>query len=637
MKKVLLFAAVALVALASCSSEEMIEVTTPQDNSPSAVSNAITFSSSSKGITRADLYGSAAAAKLGNKFVVYGTKHTSAEGATDAKDAVVYKNFQVAWTTGTAGTTASNSSDWEYVGLTAYDATVTASQGIKYWDYSAAGGYTFYAFSSSDISYPKESTDLVEVTKVTSDESGSPSLYNKGYQVTVKNGATLNNLYFSDRVPVAKANYDKTVDFTFRNIGAKVRVGFYETIPGYKVKIDQFYIDNANSAVVTDFATMNDAQTDGFYASLQNVKTSVNQTINVTYYESGATENHPKVSNPSGNYNYYLKLGNGTGIINKELKTSSSDPTWVAGKAADNYYIPVFPFEGNTNPLLLKLDFTMTAEDGSGDVIHVRGARAIVPVQYVQWKSNFAYTYIFKISDKSNGTTGKVDDNGDPITNPTDPDFDPEGLKPITFDAIVVDVSNELQETITSVATNTITTYAEGAIVNEYTSGKPIYTVITKTADHTVIEPTEIGAATGNAQVYSLSKAATEAEVLGQLTGSPMGITMTAVTPVATIESTVPLTDGTNPAIKNVKFTPSAAGTYAYVYTTTAYVAPTYAVQASGTYSSGNTYYMQSGSGAYFAVTVPNEAAFVANKSNLYLKTADGTPGVYDVKIIKVQ
>ena len=45
-------------------------------------------------------------------------------------------------------------------------------------------------------------------------------------QVTVKNGASLNNLYFSDRVPVAKEDYEKTVSFTFRNIGAKVRFRF---------------------------------------------------------------------------------------------------------------------------------------------------------------------------------------------------------------------------------------------------------------------------------------------------------------------------------------------------------------------------------------------------------------------------
>ena len=66
-------------------------------------------------------------------------------------------------------------------------------------------------------------------------------------------------------------------------------------------------------------------------------------------------------------------------------------------------------------------------------------------------------------------------------------------------------------------------------------------------------------------------------------------------------------------------------------------MAPTYAVQTSGTYDSSNTYYMLSGSGAYFAVPVTTEAAFDANKSNLYLQTTSGTPGVYDVKVIKVQ
>lgn len=626
MKKNLFFAALALVALASCTTDEMIEVTNPLDNSPSDT-NAIVFSPATKGITRADLYGSAAADKLGNKFVVYGTKHVDAEDKTDANDAVVFNNFQVAWTTSTAGTTPSNSSDWEYVGLQAYDAK-PSSQGIKYWDYSANNGYTFYAFSSTDISYPQDATnDKVVVTKVTTDGT---SLYNKGYEVTVKNGATLNNLYFSDRVPVAKTDYEKIVDFTFRNIGAKVRFGFYETIPGYSVTIDRFYIDGDATDVVTNFAEMNVAKTDGFYASLQNVKRGVDQTLNVTYYDNtnATIENRPKLTNPTAGYNYYLKLGNGTGIINKELATTSASPTWVAGKAADNYYIPVFPFEGNINPLLLKLDFTLTADDESNDVIHVRGARAVVPAQFVQWKSNFAYTYLFKISDKSNGTTGEVDGNDDPIN-------DPEGLKPITFDAIVVDVAEELQETITSVSTRSITTYAEGAIVNEYNAGKPIYTVISTKSTGGVITPSGLGDAAGQAQVYKLNKAATEAAVLAQKTGSPMGITFTAQS--TTIESTIPLVDGTNPSIKNVKFTPADAGTYAYIYTTTAYVAPTYEVQSSGTYDSSKTYYLLSGSGAYYPVTVPNEAAFNENKAKLYLQTDPGTPGVYDVKVIKVQ
>lgn len=623
MKKNLFFAAMALVAFASCTSDEMVEVATPQDNSPSDVSKAIVFSPTTKNVTRADLYGSDAATKLGNKFVVYGTKHAAAEDKTAANDAVVYNNFQVAWTASTAGKTASNSSDWEYVGLQAYDATPT-KQGIKYWDYSAVEGYTFYAFSSSDISYPAGASDLVSVSKTTSDGT---SLYNKGYEVTVKDGATLNNLYFSDRVPVAKTDYDKIVSFTFRNIGAKIRVGFYETIPGYSVSIDKFYIDEDASAAVTTFPAMKDAKTDGFYASLQNVKRGVDQTLNVTYYDdSEATiENRPKMTNPSEGYDWSLNLGNAAGIINKTLGTASSAPTWVDG-SENGDYTPIFPFEGNTNPLLLKLDFTLTADDGSPDVIHVRGARAIVPAQYVKWKSNFAYTYLFKISDKSNGTTGEVDGNGDPI--------DPEGLKPITFDAIVVDVTEELQQTITSVSTRSITTYAEGAIANEYKVNKPIYTVISTKSTGGVITPSGLGDAAGQAQVYKLNKAATEAEVLAQKTGSPMGITFTAQS--TTIESTVPLVDGTNPSIKNVKFTPTEAGTYAYIYTTTPYVAPTPTAAVTGTYDSGTTYYMLSGSGAYYAVSVPNEAAYEANLAKLYTLSG-GTAGEYDVKVIKVQ
>ena len=626
--KYFILAVLAGITFASCSNDDFASennqtlVTQPGDGS-------INFGFSAPAMTRADLYGSDAATRLGNKFVVYGTKHVNAEDKTADNDKVAFNNFQVAYTASTAGTTASNTSDWEYAGLQAYDATPT-QQGVKYWDYSAKQGYTFYAFSSSDITYPKnEANDKVLVTKVISDET---SLYNKGYAVTVKTGANLGNLYFSDRVPVAKENYEKTVNLTFRNIGTKVRFGFYETVPGYTVKIDRFYIDDANAAVVTDFATMNDAQTDGFYASLQNVKGSANQAINVTYYDAGAEINRPRVSNPTGGYDYNIKLGSAETIIGKELSTSATTPTWVDGSTT-GAYSTVYPFEGNTNPLLLKLDFTLTADDNSPnpDVIQVRGARAIIPAELVKWKGNFAYTYIFKISDKTNGTTGDVDENGDPIT-------DPEGLKPITFDAVVVDVTEQRQEVISSVSTNSITTYAEGAIVNEYKAGEPVYVAVTNNAaaTHPVITPTAIGTAATEAQVYKLSKAATEAEVFAQLTGSSAGLTMTEVSG-ASVETAVPLAGGATSDISNVKFTPATAGTYAYVYTTTAYVAPTYAVQSSGTYDSSATYYMLSGSGAYFAVPVTSEAAFNANKTKLYLQTAAGTPGVYDVKVIKVQ
>ena len=620
MRKSLCFA-VAILLMASCSEGNYVgdkNLVNQEEGS-----RAIAFGAGSRAITRGDLYGASAAAKLGSKFVVYGTKHVSAEDKTAENDAVIFNNFQVKWIENTAGTTASNSSDWGYVGLQAYDATPT-SQGVKFWDYSATNGHTFYAFSSTDISYPKnETNDKVLVSKVTSDET---SLYNKGYSVTVKNGANLQNLYFSDRVPVDKTGYDKTVSFTFRNIGTLVRFGFYETIPGYSVKIDKFYIDDDAEAVVTTFPAMNVAKTDGFYAALQNVKRSSDQTLNVTYYASGEKANRPKVSNPTGGYDYYFKLGDGTGLINTALGTSSSAPTWTDGTTGS--YSLVFPFEDNSNPLLLKLDFTMYADDGSPDVIHVRGARVVVPAQYMKWKDNFAYTYIFKISDKTNGTTGAVDENGDPT--------DPEGLKPITFDAIAVDITEQREEFITSVSNKSITTYANGAIENEYTTSKPIYVVVSDAASGAIIEPTGLGDADGQAQVYKLNKAASESEVMAQLTGSAMGITMIAET--TTLETTVPLADGTTPSISNVKFTPSAADKYyAYVYTTTKYVAPTYVNQSAGTYDSSKTYYMKTANDVYYAVSITSSAAFAEHKDQLYLINSAGTPGVYDVKIIKVQ
>jgi hypothetical protein len=648
MRKINYFlAALGAIMMASCANDDFLGEnpgTTPQTKEESP----ILFSGGATNLTRADLYGAEAATKLGNKFVVYGTKHmeNNAEDETADNDNVVFKNFQVAWQENTAGTTESNSSNWEYVGKQSYDAQ-SKPQGIKYWDYNADKGYTFYAFSyhkdsptanAPGLSYPMdEDKDDVKVVKTTSDES---SLYNKGYKVTVKPTATLNNLYFSDRLTVAKADYDKTVTLTFRNVGAKVRVGFYETIPGYDVTIDKFYIDENASGAVTDFAEMKDGKTNGFYAALQNVKKSANQTINVTYYEEGTVINRPKVSNPTGGYDYYLKLGNGTGIINKTLSDNSAAPTWVAGKTADNYYIPVYPFEGNTTPMLVKLDFTMKANDGSDDEIHVRGARAIVPAAYVQWKCNFAYTYLFKISDKTNGTTGDVDDNDDPIT-------DPEGLKAITFDAVVVDITDERQETITSLSSNSITTYAEGAIANEYKKGQPIYVVVSDNFDlndpnhYKVITPSGIGDEAGEAQVYSIDRATSEAEVLAQLTGSPIGLDMDPVDG-ASVETTVPLTDGTKPAIDNVKFTPATAGTYAYVYTTKAYVAPEYEAVTTNTYDSGTTYYLRSGAAepyVYYAVSVPTKDAFEDNIDKLYkVKTGKtGTAGVYDVKVIKVQ
>lgn len=98
----------------------------------------------------------------------------------------------------------------------------------------------------------------------------------------------------------------------------------------------------------------------------------------------------------------------------------------------------------------------------------MKGATATVPAEYTEWKSGYAYTYIFKISQDTNGSTGGSS----------------TGLTAISFDAVVVDdEANGLQETITTVSDNSFTTYGykDDKVTtngNEYVNGTDIYATV---------------------------------------------------------------------------------------------------------------------------------------------------------------
>ena len=633
MKKYL-FLAAALAAMVSCSDNSFVGENGP--NGPLGDGDgAIAFGADFQNVTRAgDQVGSDAATTLQNQFIVYATKHEAAEAADASHDVAVFTNYKVEYTANTAGTKMSNTHNWDYVGLTPYAAAkvspAATSQTIKFWDYSAAQGYTFYGIASkADI----ETNNTVTVTKTT---TGS-TVYDKGYSVVIKNGANLDQLYVADRLPVAKTDFNKPVTLTFRNFGARVRVGFYETIPGYKVKINKFYVDGDASAAVTTFGAMDVANTTNFAASLQNIKTNPSEsgnTMTVSYYNgTNGPINQVKLAASTAEYNYSLVLG--TGVVSAtELATSSATPTWDKSEGA---YTTVYPFEANSNPMLVKVDYTLTAEDGGGEIIKVQGANVVVPTQYVQWKSNFAYTYIFKIAPNTNGTT----------------DGTVQGLYPITFDAVTVAVADDkTQETITNFEDYSITTYANGSKVtqnNEYKSGENIYIVKTNNSTGAVVAPSAIGVAAGNAQVFKATTtgdAISEATVLAKLTGSPDGITLTATTSgeAASLVQKVPAADGTEFDFGSngaVKFTPSTTSdaTYVYVFTRTAYVAPTYTSAASAAWSSTTYYFKNTVSDVdyYYPAAGINEANFATYKANLYTKSADGTPGLYDIKVIKVK
>ena len=182
----------------------------------------------------------------------------------------------------------------------------------------------------------------------------------------------------------------------------------------------------------------------------------------------------------------------------KAAVTIGESATGATYDKAAKAYTSVFPKENNDQNLKLKVCYTLTAPV-TGETIVVTDATAEVPAEYLKWKPGYAYTYIFKISDNTNGSTGT------PGTNPA-------GLYPITFDAIETVDNDGLAEYITTVSKPTITTFGYDATNkkfvtdgSEYVAGKDIYATFT---EGSTVKTPELG--TSGAQhvnIYSVTSA----------------------------------------------------------------------------------------------------------------------------------
>ena len=195
-----LLAAVAVIVLASCSNDDFIGGSDVAQRNAS--NGEITFASGMGAITRADIVGADAATLLGSKFIVLGMKGDgTATGMTP-----VFQNYLVQWQANSAGTSESNTHDWEYAGITAVDPSPIkgTTQTIKYWDYSAAR-YDFAAFStgaSSMITAGEPTAGQVLVSAI--EYNGAEG---KGYTMQGA-AADLANCYIADMVTVEKDRYN---------------------------------------------------------------------------------------------------------------------------------------------------------------------------------------------------------------------------------------------------------------------------------------------------------------------------------------------------------------------------------------------------------------------------------------------
>ena len=633
MKKYFIFAAFAGVALASCTDDDFVGNVSPP--AEEEVLAPISFSSSQNAFTRANFVGAEAAEKLGKKFVVTGFK-----GATTASPgSIVFDNYLVEYTENTAHKTESNSSNWEYVGKGLIPHAVTngiTQQATKYWDYTQTQ-YDFFAWSTGTKTaiYEGNYADgQVLVTNI-QPNSKSPSWATdrKAYTFSGK-AEDLSQCFISDLVTVNKSGtagygevtgYNETVKLTFRQLGTKVRIGIYETVPGYSVKNVKFY---TTGAVLTDKATqivdnatlftaLEDIYTEGTYTvKFKTVDTPDDADNNQAHIEFSPKAGVQKSFESWGSMNYTIRES-GEGNEGKVYLGRSSNTATFAGNPADNYYKIFLPNETGAN-LNLRVDFTLESIDGSKEVIEVKNAKAQVPLIYATWKPGFAYTYLFKISDETNGRTGVYDPTqGDDATI----NSDPAGLYPITFDALVVNAEDQTQETITTIATPSITTYQQNSTVvndNEYKAATgDIYV--------TVNEGDALVTLTGKADLYKIEDDMTEAEVIDALTyrnddqpsGKILGRSGKELTNTTKVSAKGDLAANKWMLTNSVEFGADGnaisvsddqamrfraeAGTYAFVYTKTASTSTTdfYEARAFTNFTTGETRY----SYAYMSTT----------------------------------
>lgn len=461
-------AAASALALASCSSDDFLgEI---QGNEQNGATTTINFGGDTGKITRASSTGKTAADLLENNFVVVGFKGNKTDAANNENYA--FDHYNVNFKDGSAFSSESNRAGWEYVNqdmnVKGTKPAASLAQGgasqqtIKYWDHSCKS-YDFIAFSMGKKDAASEYATPTHVDK--------DNLATAAYTLS-GNVNTLSECYISDMKTVTEPNYNKTsVSMSFRHLASKVRMALFEIVPGYVISDVKFYTDATSTTTDNTEGTLIGGFNNSGTLTVYFPTTGTDHAAEKDYNKAHVRFTKSTTAGETGVLNF-KKFG-AVNYNNQVEGTIPAGKTYLSQNAAEPSYCGagyqnVLPSEGAASAITLRIDYKLTSVDGSNETINVKGATATVPAQYTEWKSGYAYTYIFKISQDTNGSTGGTS----------------TGLTAISFDAVVVDdEANGLQETITTVSDNSFTTYGykDNKVTtngNEYVNGTDIYATV---------------------------------------------------------------------------------------------------------------------------------------------------------------
>ena len=322
-----------------------------------------------------------------------------------------------------------------------------ARQFLKYWDKSA-GSTCFYAYAPY-----VGTTDAGKNLRVTYvDGQAQSATGGDTYVMNIPNGTIVAGYDDASRyefmyasAKVANTEYGHDVSLDFNRLVAKVNIKFWEDIPGYKVRI----LDLKEG-------------TDGYHG-VQAAASIKDSTSGKYGYKGGKyyVSNGVKIKFDDGQKTGIIRQYNGA-TAGKEAPLVFDAPTaaqigenrYTASESATTYYaIPKgssanvlannsanFSADGTAPEADLALtgftfhvSYELTADD-SGERVIVKNATVHVPYEYCKWTENTHYTYIFKITTNSNGSTEET-----PGIDPTDPEVPTvQSLYPIVFDNCTV-------------------------------------------------------------------------------------------------------------------------------------------------------------------------------------------------------
>lgn len=421
---ILLFATAVL--LAACHSDE-IEPVVPADKSipvsfaVSTIADQASEAGSRAAVSRAQSVGLETLDI--DSMTVWGVKTTAGNGITTnpySQQQNVMDAYQVLWTENTAGTSASNSHDWEYVGYTMQDPSGTpgVKQTVKYWDFGATS-YRFYALASSRYA-KKDFAKVVPTPPAISDryevkDAATLKTFAMRVDGSGKNDALApfyySDLWFSNNSSTvlgggqALPTYGETVSLMFHSPFVRVRFMFTfpDDVDRNKLRIANIrFVDTDQAARVEAAGGDESAATTPLYADMTITYPLGGTTQDCTQTRVTSTEDASTA--PATTFTYPAVGISPVGLfaIDIPYEETATDYAPVARKwyyalplnrlplaLADDPDTP----ENETTLPFVQGDYTLTAR------INGKTRSAVVPAQYMQWREGYSYTYIFKVSD----------------------------------------------------------------------------------------------------------------------------------------------------------------------------------------------------------------------------------------------